>query len=99
MIKSQFNKILQRRKQGTLVEGYPDMRKTDTQGRVNVVYPINRKCFHLRMLPHVGKGPMSFISLRTYQGILYEIFKGVCKAMGLSEGAIHYKSTLSEAAL
>ena len=51
------------------------------------------------MLLHIVKGPTSFISLRTFQGITYEIFKGFCKTMGLLEDDTHLESTLSEAAL
>ena len=71
-------------KQETIVEGYHDVRKTDTLGRVYLVH-ANSEYFHLRILCHVVKGPTSFISLRTFQGITYETFQGVCKAMGLLE--------------
>ena len=76
-------------KQGTVVEGYPDLRKTDALGRVYVVHPNNSECFHLRILIHVVKGPISFISLHTFQGITYEIFQGFCKAMDLLEDDAH----------
>ena len=99
MIKNQVTKKFQRRKQETVVEGYPDVRKTDTLHRVYVVYPKNSECLHLRMLLHVIKGPTSFISLRTFQGITYETFQGVCKAMGLLKDDTQWESTLSEAAL
>ena len=57
-------------KQETLVEGYPDVRKTvATLGRVYIVHPNNSDCFHLRRLLHVVKGPTSFIGLRTFKGI------------------------------
>ena len=80
----------------TVVEGYPDVRKTVALGRVYVVHPNNSDCFHLRILLHVVKGPTSFISLRTFQGITYEIFQGFCKAMYLLEDDNHWESTLSE---
>ena len=83
-------------KQETVVEGFPDVTKTDVLGRVYVVHPNNSECFHLRILLHVVKGPTSFISLRTFQGITYEIFQGICKAMYLLEDDTHWKSTLSE---
>jgi hypothetical protein len=41
------------------------------------------------MLLYVVKGPSSFISLRTFQGITYETSQGVCKAMGLLENDTH----------
>ena len=65
-------------KQETVVEGYPDVRKTDALGRVYVVHPNNSESFHLRKLLHEVKGPTSFICLRTFQGITYEVFQGFC---------------------
>ena len=75
------------------------MRKTVALGRVYVVHPNNSECFHLRILPHVVKGSTSFISLRTFQGITYEMFQGFCKAMYLLEDYTHWESTLSEGVL
>ena len=74
------------------------MRKTGALGRVYVVH-ANSECFHLRILLHAVKGYTSFISLRTFQGITYEIFQGFCKAMYLLEDDIHWGSTLSEGVL
>ena len=92
-----WNKVT---KQETVVEGYPDLRKTDALGRVYVVHANSNECFHLRILLHVVKGPTtSFISLCTFQGIAYEIFHGFCKAMYLLEDYTHWESTLSEAVL
>ena len=85
-------------KQRTVVEGYPDVRKTDALGRVYVVHPNNSECCHLRILLHIVKGLTSFINLHTFQRITYEIFQ-VCKAMDLLEDYTHWESTLSEAAL
>lgn len=96
---NQSTKKFQRRKQGTIVENFPGVRKTDALGRVYAVHPNNSECFHLRMLLHIVKGPTSFASLRTVQGITYETFQGACKAMGLLEDDTHSKSTLSEVAL
>ena len=76
-------------KQETVVEGYPDVRKTDALGRVYLVHANNSECFRLRKLLHVVKGPISFISLRTFQGITYEKFQGFCKAMYLLEDDTH----------
>ena len=96
---NQVTKNFQLWKQGTVVEGYSNVRKTDSLGRVYVVHPNNSECFHLRMLLHVVKGPTSFISLRTFQGVTYETFQGVCKVMGLLEDDTDWESALSEAAL
>ena len=75
------------------------MRKIDALGRVYVVHANNCECFHLRILLHVVKGPTSFISLHTFQGITYEIFQGFSKAMDLLEDDTHWESTLSESVL
>ena len=70
------------------------MRKTDDLGRVYIVHPNNSERFDLRILLHAVKGHTSFISLRTFQGITYEIFQGFCKAMYLLEddtlGKVHF---------
>ena len=58
-------------KQETVVEGYPVVRKTDALGKVYVVNANNSERFHLGILLHVVKGPTSFISLRTFQGMTY----------------------------
>ena len=76
-----------------------NVRKTEALGRVCVVHPNNSECLHLRILPHIVKGPTSFISLRTFQGITQEKFQGFCKAMYLLEDYSHWESTLSEGVL
>ena len=53
----------------------------------------------MRILLHVVKGPTSFISLCTFQGIIYDICQVFCKAMDLLEDNTHWESTLSEAVL
>ena len=65
------------------------MRKTEALGRVFVVHANNSECFYLRIQLHVIKGPNSFIRLRTFQGITYEIFQGFRKAMYLLEDDTH----------
>ena len=85
-------------KQETVVEGYPDVRKTHALGRVYVVH-ANSEGFHLRILLHVVKGPTSFINLRTFQGITYEKFQAFCKAMYLLEDDTHWESKLCEGVL
>ena len=75
------------------------MRKTDALGRVYVVPANNSECFHFKILLHVVKGPTSFISLRTFQSITYEIFQGFFKGKYLLEDETHWESTLSEGGL
>ncbi|KAE9540849.1 hypothetical protein AGLY_004094 [Aphis glycines] len=94
---NQSIKNFQRRKRGTPVENHPGVKKTDTLGRVYVVHPNNSECFYLRMLLHVIKGPISFASLRTVQGVTYDTFQEACKAMGLLEDDLQWENTLSEA--
>ncbi|XP_050065022.1 uncharacterized protein LOC126553951 [Aphis gossypii] len=62
-----------------------------------VVHPNNSECFYLRILLHVIKGPISFASLRTVQGVTYDTFQEACKAMGLLEDDFQWENTLSEA--
>ncbi|XP_059221065.1 uncharacterized protein LOC131995857 [Stomoxys calcitrans] len=96
---NQSSKTFQRRKQGTAVDGFPGIKKTDALGRVYAIHPNNSECFHLRMLLHVVKGPTSFAHLRTVQGVIYNTYQMACKAMGLLEDDSHWENTLSEAAI
>ena len=94
--KSRWNQVT---KQETVVESYPDLRKTDALGKVYVVHANGSECFHLRILLHVVKGPTSFISVRTFEDITYEKFQGFCKAIYLLEDDTHWESTLYESVL
>lgn len=96
---NQSSKTFQRRKQGTAVDGFPGIKKTDALGRVYVIHPNNSECFYLRMLLHVVKGPTSFAHLRTVEGVLYDTYQRACKTMGLLEDDSHWENTLSEAAM
>ncbi|KAF8787227.1 hypothetical protein HNY73_008849 [Argiope bruennichi] len=93
------NRKFQRRKQSIPVDGYDNVKKSDTLGRVNVIHSINSECFHLRILLHVVKGPTSFEYLRTVDGITYNTFQAACRAMELLESDSHFENILSEAAL
>ncbi|CAJ0928188.1 unnamed protein product [Ranitomeya imitator] len=55
-------KTLAWRKRGLDTKGYPEVKATDTLGRVYTVHPSNAECFYLRMLLHVVKGPTSFLT-------------------------------------
>ncbi|XP_059223034.1 uncharacterized protein LOC131996874 [Stomoxys calcitrans] len=46
---NQSSKTFQRRKQGTAVDGFPGIKKTDALGRVYAIHPNNSECFHLRI--------------------------------------------------
>lgn len=41
-----------RRKKGASLENNPDIRSSDTLGRVYTIHPSNSECFYLRMLLH-----------------------------------------------
>lgn len=59
-----------RRKKGLSMEDYPDIRSSDTLGRVYTIHPTNSECFYLRMLLHNIRGPKSFNDLKTINGKL-----------------------------
>ncbi|GBP05743.1 ATP-dependent DNA helicase PIF1 [Eumeta japonica] len=96
---NQSSKTFQRRKQGTAVDGFPGVKKTDALGRVYTIHPNNSECFYLRMLLHIVKGPTTFARLRTVQGVVYNTYQAACKTMGLLEDDSHWENTLSEAAV
>ena len=47
--------------------------------------PNSGERFYLRLLLAVVRGPTSFESLRTVDGVIYETFKVACIARGLLE--------------
>ena len=73
----------QRRKQGTVVDGYPEIRMSEALGRMHTVSPTQEEAFCLRLLLNVVVGPTSFQDLKTVDGIANETFKGACRAMDL----------------
>ncbi|GFY28971.1 ATP-dependent DNA helicase [Trichonephila clavipes] len=83
-----FNKqngTFQRRHRGTLVEYHSGLFHEHTLGIIYAIHPNNRECYHLRMLLNVVKGPTSFESLKSVNGILYPTHKAACFALGLLE--------------
>ncbi|UYV71113.1 hypothetical protein LAZ67_8001784, partial [Cordylochernes scorpioides] len=92
------NKFLGR-KQGTPVEGYPGVRKSDVLGRVYTVHPTNAECYYLRLFLFHIRGPCSFQSLRTVEGVIHTTFQMACKALGLLEDDSHWNETLKEASI
>ena len=72
-----------RRKQGALVEGYPEIRMSAALGRMHTVSPTQEEAFCLRLLLIVVVGPTSFQDLKTVDGIVHETFKGACRARNL----------------
>ena len=73
----------QRRKQGTPVDGYPEIRMTNALGRMHTVSPTQEEAFCLRMLLNVVVGPTSFQDLKTFNEIQHQTFKGACRARDL----------------
>ncbi|XP_039954205.1 uncharacterized protein LOC120770689 [Bactrocera tryoni] len=69
------SKKFQRRKQGNVVPGHPDVRSTEALGCIYTVYPKNDECFYLRLLLVNVRGPTSFESLRTVNGIVLPTFR------------------------
>ena len=92
-------KAWKRRKNGTPVPGWPDVKKGDAVGRVYTVHPTSSERFHLRLLLHRVRGPQSFDDLRTVDGQLCESFQQACLMHGLLEDDNHWNDTLTEAAL
>lgn len=89
----------QRRKRGANVEGWPGVKKEHVLGRVYTVHPNNTQCYHLRMLLHEIRGPISFEALKTVDGHVYSTFQSACKALGLLEDDQHLFAAMEEAAL
>lgn len=91
------NKSFKRRKQGTPVQGYPDVKASDALGRVYTVHPSNAECFYLRMLLHVVRGPASFAELKTIEEEVCETYREACLKRGLLEDDYHWECALQEA--
>ncbi|XP_050340940.1 uncharacterized protein LOC126767493, partial [Bactrocera neohumeralis] len=77
------SKKFQRRKQGNVVLGHPDVRSTEALGRIYTVHPKNDECFYLRLLLVNVRGPTSFESLRTANGVVLPTFHVACQELNL----------------
>ncbi|XP_076290998.1 uncharacterized protein LOC143214169 [Lasioglossum baleicum] len=88
-----------RRKQGTPVEGHPGVKKEHVIGRVFTIHPNNTECFHLRMLLYNIRGPTSFASLKTINGVVQPTYQAACRSLGLLEDDEQWHQTLTEAAV
>ncbi|GFX68470.1 ATP-dependent DNA helicase [Trichonephila clavipes] len=91
--------IFQRRRRGTPVEGHPRIFHEHTLGRIYTIHTNNRECYHLRMLLNVVKGPTSFESLKSVNGILCPTYQAACLALGLLEGDNPWCDTLTDASI
>ena len=72
--------------------------ENNTVSRIYAVSPRDRERFYLRLLLLHVPGQMSFIQLRTYEGVTYETFESACRARGLLIDDTEWDRTLSEAA-
>ncbi|XP_054708402.1 uncharacterized protein LOC129218210 [Uloborus diversus] len=88
-----------RRKVGHEVPNHPGLKCSDALGRVFSIHPNNSECFHLRLLLHEVRGPVSFIALETVERYVCATFKEACQLKGLLEDDNHWNATLEEAAL
>lgn len=91
------SKKFQRRKQGDVVPGHPDVRSTEALGRIYTVHPKNDECFYLRLLLVNVRGPTSFESLRTVNGVVLPTFRAACQELNLLENDAHWDTTIAEA--
>ncbi|KAK7601501.1 hypothetical protein V9T40_008942 [Parthenolecanium corni] len=92
-------KKFQRQKQGNMVPGYPDIRSTDALGRIYSVHPKSDECFYLRLLLVNVRGPTSFVSLRTVNGVVCPTFCAACQELHLLENDSHWDITIAEAVI
>ncbi|XP_053945028.1 uncharacterized protein LOC128854731 [Anastrepha ludens] len=77
-------KKFQRRKQGTSVDGYPGIFRTDALGRIYTVSPANIDCFYLRL----------FIN-----GQMCATYREACQQLHLLEDDTHWDATLRDASI
>ncbi|XP_049308573.1 uncharacterized protein LOC125777509 [Bactrocera dorsalis] len=92
-------KKFQRRKQGTPVDSYPGIFRTDALGRIYTVSPANVECFYLRLLLVNVNGPQSFQHLRTVNGQLCATYREACQHLHLLEDDTHWDATLRDASI
>ncbi|XP_067648377.1 uncharacterized protein [Eurosta solidaginis] len=93
------SKKFQHRKKGNVVAGFTDVYSTDALGRIYTVHPRQDECFYLRLLLVNIRGPTSFDSLRTVDGVLCATFREACQRLSLLENDIHWDSTPVDASV
>ncbi|XP_031333941.1 uncharacterized protein LOC116163953 [Photinus pyralis] len=92
-------KTFERRKQGKPVTGHPQLFSSDALGRLYTVHPNMAECYYLRLLLITVRGPTSFHSLRTVNGVLCESYRDACQHLHLLENDEHWDNSLHEASL
>lgn len=50
---------------------------------MNYVHPASDELYYLRMLLNVGRGPLKFEDIRTFDGVIYQTVMEECNALGL----------------
>ncbi|GBP47863.1 hypothetical protein EVAR_43555_1 [Eumeta japonica] len=93
------SKSFQRRKQGTPVEGHPNVFASDALGRIYTVHPNNDECYYLRLLLVNVRGPTSFKQLRTVNGQLCATYREACQLLHLLENDSHWDDTLKDSVI
>ena len=92
------SKSWKRRVRGSQVKDHPNIRESDTLGRVYTVHPRQQECFYLRLLLHTVKGAKSFKDLKEVDGKVCDTFREACRLRGLLEDDTHWHKCLDEAA-
>ncbi|XP_013775742.1 uncharacterized protein LOC106460570 [Limulus polyphemus] len=88
-----------RRLRGQPVAGHPNVKQDSCIGRVYTVHPSCSERYHLRLLLHSVRGPISFNDLKTVRGELHPTFQSACRAIGLLEDEACWEETLRGAAV
>ncbi|XP_061379262.1 uncharacterized protein LOC133319319 [Danaus plexippus] len=96
---SQYQMGRYRRKQGTPVEGHPNVFASDALGRIYTVHPNNDECYYLRLLLVNVRGPTSFKQLRTVNGQLCATYHEACQLLHLLENDSHWDDTLKDSVI
>ncbi|GFW79935.1 helitron_like_N domain-containing protein [Trichonephila clavipes] len=102
-------KVWQIRKKGVPLADFPGYVTDNALGRVYTVHPNNREAFHMRLLLHHVRGPISFEHLKTVvvrdeDGDILEIkpcstYTEACQVLGLVEDDSHWYQAMEEAAV
>ncbi|GFQ95331.1 helitron_like_N domain-containing protein [Trichonephila clavata] len=96
-------------KKGVPLADFPGYVTDNALGRVYTVHPNNREAFHMRLLCHHVRGPISFEDLKTVivrdeDGDILEIkpcstYTEACQVLGLLEDDSHWYQAMEEAAV
>ena len=85
-----------RRQRGSEVQ--ENVFKSDSVARMYSVNPHQQECFFLRLLLTRLRGPTSFDSIKTVDGIKYESYRATCTALGMLESDSIWLDTMADAA-